>query len=91
MYLASLVLGALCLAICLMARPLGRAVGALDRPDGARKTHAGETPLVGGLAVIVPVVVMAGVLAITTAYGPFYGTVAVSTAAFPGPRPHRRP
>jgi UDP-GlcNAc:undecaprenyl-phosphate GlcNAc-1-phosphate transferase len=82
MYLASLVLGGLCLVICLMARPLGRAVGVLDRPDGARKTHDGETPLVGGLAVIVPVAVMAGVLAVTTEYRPFYGTLAVSAVAF---------
>ena len=82
MYLASLVLGALCLAICLMARQLGRAVGVLDRPDGPRKTHAGETPLVGGLAIIVPVVVMAAVLAITTEFRPFYGTLAVTAAAF---------
>ena len=82
MYLASLVLGALCLATCLIARPLGRAVGVLDRPDGARKTHAGETPLVGGLAVMVPVAVMAGVLAITTEYRPLYGAVAASAVAF---------
>ena len=82
MYLPSLVLGALCLAICVMARPLGRAVGVLDRPDGTRKIHEAETPLVGGLAVIVPVVVMAAVLAITTEYRPFYGTLAASAAAF---------
>ena len=65
-----------------MARPLGRAVGVLDRPDGARKTHDAETPLVGGLAVIVPVAVMAGVLAITTEYRYFYLTLAASAVLF---------
>ena len=82
MYLASIVLGVLCLATCLSARPLGRAVGVLDRPDGARKTHAGETPLVGGLAVMVRVAVMAAVLAITTEFRPLYGTLAASAIAF---------
>lgn len=36
------------------ASALGRFVGVMDRPDGVRKLHETETPLVGGLALLVP-------------------------------------
>jgi UDP-GlcNAc:undecaprenyl-phosphate GlcNAc-1-phosphate transferase len=41
------------LAICLGAKPLGRALSVVDLPDGERKHHSGATPLVGGIAVII--------------------------------------
>jgi UDP-GlcNAc:undecaprenyl-phosphate GlcNAc-1-phosphate transferase len=41
----------LCLALVPGMRALARRVGLVDRPDGRRKIHAREVPLVGGLAV----------------------------------------
>src|SRR5512135_1090129 len=39
------------LAFTPVVRFLARKKGIVDRPDGVRKTHAGPTPLLGGLAV----------------------------------------
>lgn len=39
----------LALAAAVWARPLGEALGVMDKPDGARKLHASPTPLVGGI------------------------------------------
>jgi UDP-GlcNAc:undecaprenyl-phosphate GlcNAc-1-phosphate transferase len=46
-------------ACCSFAGPVGRLLGVIDRPDGTRKTHARPTPLVGGIALMVPLVVVA--------------------------------
>src|ERR1700741_259758 len=43
------------LAICLNARWIGTALSVMDVPDTDRKRHAEPTPLVGGIAIIVPV------------------------------------
>ncbi|WP_188945804.1 MraY family glycosyltransferase [Polymorphobacter multimanifer] len=53
--------GGLALLVGLMAQPLGTALGLLDWPDlnGGRKRHARVTPLVGGLALTLAVVVAA--------------------------------
>lgn len=40
--------------ICLHANEMGSILGVIDRPDGMRKYHARPTPLMGGLAVLVP-------------------------------------
>lgn len=46
------------LATCLSAMRLGRALGVLDIPDPkGRKKHRHITPLVGGLAIIVPLII----------------------------------
>lgn len=41
-------------AICCFARILGTSLSLVDRPDGVRKLHANDTPLVGGIALLVP-------------------------------------
>jgi len=50
-------------ALALLATPLAarfaRKVGAVDLPDGGRKTHARPTPLMGGLAIFVAFVAAA--------------------------------
>ncbi|HEY3779151.1 MAG TPA: MraY family glycosyltransferase [Rhizomicrobium sp.] len=51
-------------AICLFARPIGDWLGVIDHPDSARKTHPGPTPMVGGIAVVVPLVAWAAAEAI---------------------------
>ncbi len=40
--------------ICHYAPQVGRAIGVMDKPDGGRKLHKVETPLIGGLAVLIP-------------------------------------
>jgi UDP-GlcNAc:undecaprenyl-phosphate/decaprenyl-phosphate GlcNAc-1-phosphate transferase len=57
-------------ACCSFAGPVGRLLGVIDRPDGSRKTHARPTPLVGGIALMVPLVVVALAEAIWREQGP---------------------
>ncbi len=47
-----LISGAAAAVVCVAAKPLAAAVGLLDRPDGARKQHRGDVPMLGGLAVL---------------------------------------
>ena len=75
-------LAALALGLCLAAAPLGRFLGVVDVPDGRRKTHSRETPLVGGTATVLPVLAMAVVLASTTSFAPLYASLAVILALF---------
>ena len=75
-------LAALALGLCLAAAPLGRFLGVVDVPDGRRKTHSRETPLVGGIATVLPVLAMAVVLASTTSFAPLYASLAVILALF---------
>jgi len=48
---------ALSLAILVNAEPIGRRLGVIDYPDNRRKLHARATPLIGGIAMIVPLLV----------------------------------
>lgn len=45
---------ALTAILCCFARTLGSATRLMDRPDGVRKTHEGEIPLIGGIALLLP-------------------------------------
>jgi UDP-GlcNAc:undecaprenyl-phosphate/decaprenyl-phosphate GlcNAc-1-phosphate transferase len=76
-----LVGGLVSLTICIFGNPLGRLLGVMDSPDGERKLHSRATPLVGGLAVMLPIVMAAFFLASSTAFTPFYISFAVATAA----------
>lgn len=49
------------LLILFNARLIGQTLEIMDLPDGQRKRHAAATPLVGGLAIMVPLVLWAGV------------------------------
>ena len=46
-------------ACCSLARPMGRVLGVIDYPDGGRKSHARPTPMVGGIALMVPLLLVA--------------------------------
>ncbi len=50
---------AVSLAILSAARPLGERLGVIDHPDTVRKLHARATPLIGGLAIMVPLLLWA--------------------------------
>jgi UDP-GlcNAc:undecaprenyl-phosphate/decaprenyl-phosphate GlcNAc-1-phosphate transferase len=53
---------------CSLAGPIGQVLGVIDYPDGGRHGHARPTPLVGGIALMVPLVLVA--LAESLWYGP---------------------
>ena len=76
-----LVGGLVSLTICILGNSLGRLLGVMDSPDGERKLHSRATPLVGGLAVMLPVVFASLFLANTTSFAPFYFSFAAATAA----------
>ena len=44
---------------CSLAEPMGRLLGVIDYPDGGRKSHAKPTPMVGGIALMVPLLLVA--------------------------------
>jgi UDP-GlcNAc:undecaprenyl-phosphate GlcNAc-1-phosphate transferase len=48
----------LAVVCCENADRLGKFLGVMDRPDGGRKQHDRETPLVGGLALVLPLLVL---------------------------------
>jgi len=58
MSMAVILLPLVSLVICLRARAIGTWLGVVDHPDGTRKTHSAVTPLVGGLAVTAPFLVV---------------------------------
>ena len=82
MLIAYVILPLITLGLCVWATPIGRAAGIVDAPDGVRKTHKRPTPLVGGIAVLVPVAIMAAVLTLTTDYSPFYLVLGLVVAGF---------
>lgn len=44
---------------CTFAMPIGRRLGVIDYPDGSRKRHRQPTPLVGGIALMLPLLPVA--------------------------------
>lgn len=54
MYLAPILAALATLIICLFAKPLAVSLKVVDLPDGERKHHSLPTPLIGGLAIAVP-------------------------------------
>jgi UDP-GlcNAc:undecaprenyl-phosphate GlcNAc-1-phosphate transferase len=44
---------------CSLANPIGRLLGVIDYPDGGRHGHARPTPLIGGIALMVPLLLVA--------------------------------
>ena len=56
--LFSIVATAATILICLNSSQLGTLTRLIDRPDLGRKLHAKDTPIVGGLAMMVPVLIL---------------------------------
>jgi UDP-GlcNAc:undecaprenyl-phosphate GlcNAc-1-phosphate transferase len=50
--------------LCLLSRQIGEAAGLMDRPDNVRKLHTQDTPLTGGIAVMIPVLAVSFVVAL---------------------------
>jgi UDP-GlcNAc:undecaprenyl-phosphate GlcNAc-1-phosphate transferase len=57
--LSALWFGLSVVACCSLAGPVGRLLGVIDYPDGGRKSHARPTPMVGGIALMVPLLLVA--------------------------------
>ena len=61
MLIWALCFGVSVLLCCSFAGRLGQWLDVIDHPDGLRKRHARPTPLVGGIALMVPLILVAAV------------------------------
>ncbi len=73
--------GMVSLGVCMYATPIGRTLGVIDSPDGDRKLHSRETPLVGGLAIMLPLLLAVVYIAISSRFMPIFATFAGGTAS----------
>jgi UDP-GlcNAc:undecaprenyl-phosphate/decaprenyl-phosphate GlcNAc-1-phosphate transferase len=64
MMISAIWFGLAVFACCCVAEPVGQLLGVIDHPDGGRKSHARPTPMVGGIALMVPLLLVALVEAI---------------------------
>lgn len=68
---------------CSFAGRLGRWLDVIDHPDGLRKRHARPTPLIGGIALMVPLVlVAAGEALARSAPDAIFGVLALAGLGF---------
>ena len=54
LFAVTLGFGLIVAALCTFATPIGERLGLIDYPDGSRKRHHRPTPLVGGIALMLP-------------------------------------
>src|SRR5580765_2133718 len=57
------------LFICANAWNIGNALGVMDHPDHYRKSHGQATPLVGGIAILVPLFLWLGAKLLSDSLG----------------------
>jgi len=67
--------------ICYHASSIGRAIQVMDKPDGARKLHQKETPLIGGPAILVPALAISFLSYVTLSFAPIMFVALVATLA----------
>ncbi|MFP6706133.1 MAG: hypothetical protein VCE75_08905, partial [Alphaproteobacteria bacterium] len=67
--------------VSVFAWPIGSWLGVLDVPDGGRKNHPAITPLAGGLAIGLPILVVLFISALLTSFLPLYLAIAASGLA----------
>ena len=80
--LTYILLGAFSIFVCVFSRFFGHKFGLLDFPDGDRKTHDSAVPLLGGIAVTVPVIIMCGLCVLGMRYMPLYAVLGVVVSMF---------
>lgn len=74
---------ALVFVICEFAEKIGAILGIVDRPDSNIKNHKDPTPLVGGLAFLLPLLVLLTMGAAETPnYALFFMTLAIVASSF---------
>ena len=79
MYLVPILASLMTLIICMYAQPLALIFKVMDFPDSNRKQHQFPTPLIGGLAIALPITGTAIFLAITTELQGFYIALSIAT------------
>lgn len=70
------------LLLCASAPTIANVLGIVDLPDGRRKRHPHPTPMVGGLAIVAPFVVLCVAIALDRNGDVLYPTLALTAAAF---------
>lgn len=82
MVIAYILSGLFALLVCAFGPVIGQRLQIMDIPDGQRKLHATPTPLVGGIAVMVPPIVLGLTQSVGSAWYPLYLCLALVTAFF---------
>ena len=82
MLIWALLFGLVVVAGCSLAGRLGQWLDVMDHPDGLRKRHAHPTPLVGGLALMGPLLLVAGVEAILRPDAGIFGVLVIAGLGF---------
>ncbi len=82
MYVLYAICATLSLVICIFAERIGTSLGVVDEPDGSRKVHSRRTPLVGGIAIVGPLVLTAAALALAGGQPRLYGTLTLALVAY---------
>ena len=83
MLIWTLCFGTSVVVCCSFAGRLGQWLDVIDHPDGLRKQHARPTPLVGGIALMVPLVLLAGREALyRPGMGDIFGVLVVAGLGF---------
>jgi UDP-GlcNAc:undecaprenyl-phosphate GlcNAc-1-phosphate transferase len=82
MLIAYILAGFFAMLVCACGPTIGHRLRVMDSPDGRRKLHAVPTPLVAGIAVMVPPIVMGIVQAQVSVWRPLYLAIALVSAFF---------
>jgi len=83
-----MVISTLCFAVaivacCSFADSLGRLLGVIDHPDGERKNHPRPTPLIGGIVLMLPLMlIVAGEALRWPGFAPLFGVLAGAGLGF---------
>ncbi len=65
------------LIFCIYSYPIGKFLSVIDVPDGKRKLHESPVPQIGGVAIMIPIVLIAFYLSIFTELTKLYIVLAV--------------
>jgi UDP-GlcNAc:undecaprenyl-phosphate/decaprenyl-phosphate GlcNAc-1-phosphate transferase len=82
MLIVYILAGLFAMLVCVFGPAIGRRLQVMDLPDGERKLHAVPTPLVAGIAVMVPPIVVGLVQAQLSQWAPLYLAIALISAFF---------
>ena len=82
MLIAYILAGLFAALVCGFGPVIGRRLRVMDSPDGRRKLHAAPTPLVAGIAVMVPPIMVGLVQAQVSVWRPLYLAIALVSAFF---------
>lgn len=67
--------------VCFYAEPIGKKLSVIDFPDGKRKLHDLPVPLIGGIAIMIPLIVVSALMSIFTDFTKLYLFLAAAILA----------